>query len=321
MYAPIFSKDFVNKCLSLYNIHFEKNAVYKAFCKGIERTPEKVKQLSDIPFLPIELFKNHRIYIGKNEPELSFKSSGTTQMLNRSVHYIDTEMRYLNSLSNCYKSFFTSGKKLSLYALLPGYIQNENSSLIYMLVQLNYLNLLELKGYYLHDYDKLINDLKKGIADGENILLWGVTFGLLDFAENHSINLNHHIVLETGGMKGRRREMTRNEVHGILKAAFNVENIYSEYGMTELLSQAYSAGNGIFEMNDFLKVMVRDVYDPLQYVECGKSGVLNIIDLNNEHSMPFIATQDLGRAFENQTFEVLGRTDNSDVRGCNLLAV
>ncbi|MGB0430965.1 MAG: acyl transferase [Bacteroidia bacterium] len=321
MSALIFSTQFVNKCLELYKLHYDQNAIYNAFCKGLGRMPNHVNQLLDIPFLPIELFKDHKIYIGKHEPELNFKSSGTVNTLKRSTHYIDTINRYESALKNCFSDFFTLNKRMTLFGVLPGYVENEKSSLIFMLEQLKQLELIDIKGYYLNNYSELIKDLNEAKKRGEIILLWGVTFGLLDFAEKHKFDLKNHIVLETGGMKGRRKEITRKEVHEILIQAFNVKKVYSEYGMTELLSQAYSKGDGIFTMNNSLKVLVRDVYDPLSYVENGKSGALNIIDLSNEHSCPFIATQDLGRVFNNQTFEVLGRTDNSDIRGCNLMAV
>ncbi|MFY0671893.1 MAG: acyl transferase [Bacteroidia bacterium] len=312
----------MKKSLALYELHFEKNAIYRKFCEGINRTPERVKGLSDIPFMPIEFFKNHRIYISDQEPQLDFKSSGTTKgILKRSTHYIDELERYQKALEFCFSNFFNSKEPLSLFALLPGYVQNSSSSLIFMLEELNKLNMVNLKGYYLEDHSKLIADIEIAKNKGEKVLLWGVTFGLLDFSEKHSLDLKGHIVLETGGMKGRRKEVTRGEVHSVLKRAFNVGSIYSEYGMTELLSQSYSNGNGLFKMNENFGVLVRDVYDPLSYQPIGISGVLNIIDLANEHSCPFIATQDLGRVYENALFEVLGRTDNSDVRGCNLLAV
>jgi hypothetical protein len=322
MYSTLFSTNFVKKSLALYELHFEKNAIYRKFCEGIGRTPNQVKELYHIPFMPVEFFKNHRIYIGEKEPELDFKSSGTTMGLaNRSTHFIDQLNRYQNALKYCFDDFFKEETPLSLFALLPGYIQNKSSSLIFMLEELNALGSLKLKGYYLTNHEKLIHDIEEAKQKGEKVLLWGVTFGLLDFAEKYRLDLNGHIVLETGGMKGRRKELTRAEVHKTLTKAFNVDSINSEYGMTELLSQSYSAGDGLFKMNENFGVLIRDIYDPLSYQEIGKSGVLNIIDLANEHSCPFIATQDLGRINENGLFEVLGRTDNSDVRGCNLLAV
>lgn len=321
MYSTLFSPNFVKKSLALYELHFEKNAIYRKFCEGIGRTPNRVKELYDIPFMPIEFFKNHRIYIGKNEPELDFKSSGTTQGFeNRSTHYIDKLEHYQKALKFCFQDFFESKEPMSLFALLPGYIQNKSSSLIFMLEELHNLGVLNLKGYYLINHDKLISDIEICMKKGEKVLLWGVTFGLLDFAEKYRIDLKEHIVLETGGMKGRRKELTRTEVHSVLKNAFNVDAIYSEYGMTELLSQSYSNGEGLFKMNDNFGVLIRDIYDPLSYLGIGKSGILNIIDLANSHSCPFIATQDLGRIHKNGLFEVLGRVDNSDVRGCNLLS-
>lgn len=322
MYLSIFSKEFIKRSLFEFKRQFEQNEIYQAFCLNLKKTPNNVKELDDIPFLPIEFFKTQRIYISEKTPELEFKSSGTTNSAKRSIHYIDSEQHYQDALKYCFVDFFgETNQPLSLFALLPGYVENQNSSLIYMLEQLNALGLVNLKGYYLRNHKELIKDIEKAKHNNEKILLWGVTFGLLDFVENNKIDLKNHIVLETGGMKGRRKELTRSEVHSILEKSFNVPKVYSEYGMTELLSQSYSAGDGLFKMNENFGVLVRDVYDPLAILPVTKSGVLNIIDLNNTHSCSFIATQDLGRVYANGVFEVLGRTDSSDVRGCNLMAV
>lgn len=322
MYSSIFSEVFVKNSLQLFERQFKVNSVYQSFCRHLNKTPDTVKGLHELPFMPIEFFKSHQIYTAPQAPEISFRSSGTTQMELRSVHYIDQISRYKNAIGQCFTDFFGNPTtKPQLFALLPGYLENDNSSLIFMLEKLHEMQLVNLRGYYLNDHKKLYSDLTEAKRAGEHILLWGVTFGLLDFAEQHPIDLKGHIVLETGGMKGRRREMTRAEVHEILTKAFGVSSVYSEYGMTELLSQAYSSGQGIFAMNRHLGILVRDVYDPLQILEPEKTGVINVIDLNNEHSCAFIATQDVGRYYRNETFEVLGRTDSAEVRGCNLMAL
>lgn len=325
MVVPIFSEKFVEKSLNLFKRQYHENDLYRGFSDHLNRTPSSVERLDQIPFLPIELFKYHKIYSGSNQPELEFKSSGTSEgMDSRSTHYIDSTQRYTDSITTGFKGFFDlrHNRPLKLFALLPGYMENQQSSLIHMMEVLVEQKLVERGGYYLNDLEKLNADLKKELTAGQRtILLWGVSFALLDFVEQFPMNLENHIVLETGGMKGKRREMVRQELHDIISDRLGIQKVYSEYGMTELLSQAYSDGDGVFWPSNSMAVLGRDMYDPLQYVEEGQNGGLNIVDLNNQSSCGFIATQDMGRVYSNGSFEVIGRLDHSDVRGCNLMAL
>lgn len=324
MSVPKFSEQFTRRALELFQFQFKHNAVYHEFCTHISKTPATVKELADIPFLPIEFFKNHRVYSMSSAPELEFHSSGTTEgKANRSIHFVDKEKRYQKSIESGFRDFIPNAKKdIALFALLPGYLENKNSSLLYMIEHLSRSGCVSLKGYYIDDFQKLERDIKREVERGASeIILWGVSFALLDFADYKTVSLVGHRVMETGGMKGRRKEMVREELHEILMEAFQVEEIGSEYGMTELLSQAYSKGQGIFHPSETMGVLVRDVYDPLCSMQDEERGALNIIDLSNEHSCSFIATQDLGRRFSDGSFEVLGRLDQADIRGCNLLAI
>lgn len=324
MSLPKFSEQFTGKALQLFEFQFEHNAVYREFCTHLSRTPAKVKELAEIPFLPIEFFKTHRVYGMSTTPELEFHSSGTTQgTSNRSTHWVDKKERYHESILKGFQEFNKdSGQKVKLFALLPGYMENQYSSLLYMIDYLNRSSCVDLMGYYISDFQRLKRDInfEKG-KEGVTIMLWGVSFALLDFAQEGGCDLSGHRVLETGGMKGRRKEMVRDELHRELMEAFNVTEIGSEYGMTELLSQAYSYGKGIFYPSETMGVLTRDVYDPLSCMPTGERGAVNVIDLSNQHSCSFIATQDLGTVYADGSFEILGRLDQSDVRGCNLLAI
>ena len=325
MALPIFSANFLEKSLKLFEQQYHENNVFRAFSDHLKRTPENVERLDQIPFLPIEFFKDHKLYTGPNLPELEFKSSGTSEGMNhRSTHYIDSKLRYEQSIGAGFKEFFRSRtlKPLKLFALLPGYLENQHSSLIYMMEVLVKKGFVTGGEYYLNNFNQLRTDLEQELSSGEyTILLWGVSFALLDFATTYKVDLSDHIVLETGGMKGRRKELVRQELHDSLCHSFNVSQIFSEYGMTELLSQAYSDRKGIFLPPSSMTVFCRDAYDPLQYTEHGLSGALNVIDLNNRFSCAFIATQDMGRVYSSGSFEVIGRLDNSDIRGCNLMAI
>jgi len=324
MSLPKISAHFTEKALRLFKSQYEHNEVYRDFCMHISRTPASVKELADIPFLPIEFFKTHDITSFNGIPELEFHSSGTTKgPALKSRHFVDLKERYEDSILNGFREFREGEhKKLRLFALLPGYLDNKNSSLLYMIDFLSRSGLVEFMGYYIDDFQKLKRDIEWSVGQAEcQILLWGVSFALLDFAAAFPCDLRGHIVLETGGMKGRRKEMLRTELHATLSSAFNVTEIYSEYGMTELLSQAYSKGHGLFRASENMEVLIRDVYDPLQLMPVGESGAINVIDLNNAHSCSFIATQDLGRRNVDGTFEIMGRMDHSDVRGCNLLSI
>lgn len=303
--------------MELFRWHAKKNETYRDFIGHLGVVPEQVLQLKDIPFLPISLFKRHQIGVFNAPPEAVFLSSGTTGM-ERSQHHVASLKLYEQSLHSCFHQFFGNEKDYCILALLPSYLERSNSSLVYMTQKLMKKSGHPDNGFYLDRLTSLSKVLKKNAEKGVKTLLVGVTFALLDLAEKHPQELKNCTILETGGMKGRRREMPREEVHEILKSAFRLKNIASEYGMTELLSQAYSLGDGIFRTPPWMRVYVREATDPLTLHERGK-GALNVIDLANMHSCPFIATQDLAHIHQDHSFEVLGRMDDAEVRGCNLM--
>jgi hypothetical protein len=273
-----------------------------------------------IPFLPVELFRNHKIITGNSATEMIFESSGTTG-ISPSRHFVSDLSLYRSSFLRSFKLFYGEPEDYLIAALLPSYIEREGSSLVYMADNLIKESLNPHSGFYNDNIEDLIITIKEAKDKNHKILLLGVSFALLDLAENHSPDLSGVIVMETGGMKGRRKEITRSELHSILKEKLNVNSVHSEYGMTELLSQAYSKENGIFYCPPWMKILIRDPQDPLTiYNKPGMTGGINIIDLANIYSCSFIATGDLGRVHDDGGFEVLGRFDNSDVRGCNLLA-
>jgi phenylacetate-coenzyme A ligase PaaK-like adenylate-forming protein len=303
--------------LELFQLHAQKNETYRAFIGHLGINVENVLRLSDIPFLPISLFKRHQVGVFNAPPEAVFLSSGTTGM-ERSQHLVSSLKLYDQSLFQCFEQFFGKPDEYCILALLPSYLERSNSSLVYMTQKLTRKSGHADNGFYLDRLTSLSKVLNKNSKKGVKTLLIGVTFALLELAEKHPQELKNCIILETGGMKGRRREMPREEVHEILKSAFGLDNIASEYGMTELLSQAYSLGEGIFRTPPWMRVYVREATDPLTVHERGK-GALNVIDLANMHSCPFIATQDLAHIHQDHSFEVLGRMDDAEVRGCNLM--
>ncbi len=311
-------KDFERLALEVFRFQYAHNTVYRRFADALDRKPHAVQTIGDIPFLPIELFKTHRVVCGDFKPEAVFLSSGTTGATT-SRHYVKSLGLYEKSFLQGFQRFFGKPEKYVVLALLPSYLERTGSSLVYMADRLIRLSGKEESGFYLNDYKALAGRLLRLKQQKKPVILLGVTYALLDLAEQFPIDFPELMVMETGGMKGRRREMVRDELHGILRRAFGVEKIFSEYGMTELLSQAYSRGNGLFTTPPWMKVLMRDVNDPLSYVPEGKSGGINVIDLANLYSCSFIATQDLGKRHSPGGFEVLGRFDNSDVRGCNLL--
>lgn len=310
---------FEQLALELFQYHEKKNETYRDFIGHLGINSEQVSKLSQIPFLPISMFKRHSVGVFNAPPEAVFLSSGTSGM-ERSQHHVASLKLYEQSLYQCFHQFFGNEKDHCILALLPSYLERSNSSLVYMTQKLMKKSGHADGGFYLNRLTALSKVLKKNSENGVKTLLIGVTFALLELAEKHPQQLQNCIVLETGGMKGRRREMPREEVHDILKTAFSLENIASEYGMTELLSQAYSLGNGIFRTPPWMRVYARETTDPLSVSERGK-GALNVIDLANMHSCPFIATQDLGHIHQDHSFEVLGRMDDAEVRGCNLMVV
>jgi len=296
-----------------------ENEVLKQFCGTVHHRFTETEDLSQLPFLPIRLFKTHPVITCSEKPLLFFESSGTTGQ-DRSRHYVKDSGLYEQSLKIGFEKEFGAVNEWQILALLPGYLEQPHASLVYMIRHLMKQSKSGEDNFYLHQHEALFDCLKQSESEGIKTLLVGVTHALLDFAENFPIKLKHTHVLETGGMKGRRKEMVREEVHAILKSQFGLEHIYSEYGMTELLSQAYSLKDGIFSCPPWMKVLVRDEDDPFQVRTSGR-GALNIIDLANIHSCCFIATDDIGEVYEDGSFRVLGRMDASELRGCSLMAV
>ncbi len=279
-----------------------------------------VKTIQQIPFLPIQFFKSHSVISNENSIQKTFTSSGTSGE-QTSKHYVTDVSIYEKSYQNGFSQFYGNIEDYVVLALLPSYLEREGSSLIYMVSDLIQKTKNSESGFYLHNTDALIDKLIVLDSTGKNVILIGVTYALLDLIEKHQFQLKNTIIMETGGMKGKRKELIREELHAQLCGGFGVSSIHSEYGMTELLSQAYSLGNGIFECPTWMQILIRDTEDALNYVENGKTGGINVIDLANINSCSFIATQDLGKKYPNTTFEVLGRFDNSDIRGCNLMVV
>lgn len=310
--------DFVQAALQTFGYQYQHNQVYQRFCTLLGRTPDKVRQLTDIPFLPIEFFKSEAVYCGNERPTTVFTSSGTTGS-QTSRHYVKDLAVYQQSFRQGFADFYGNIEEYTVLALLPSYLERTGSSLITMVADLIERSGSADSGFYLNEYDLLAEKLTSLDRSGRKVLLIGVSFALLDLVETHRFQLKNTIVMETGGMKGRRKELIREELHAILCEGFGVEHIHSEYGMTELLSQAYSAGSGLYESVRWLKVLIRDTNDALSYQRPLKTGGINLIDLANIHSCSFIATQDLGRLHPDGRFEVLGRFDNADIRGCNLL--
>ena len=339
-------KQFEKMALKVFRFQYENNRVYNEFCNFLNTDVPKVKSLHQIPFLPIQFFKSHHVVSTTHAIQETFTSSGTTSPLTSSggnkddsvitsKHFVTDVSLYEQSYRTAFSSFYGNVEDYVVLALLPSYLERSGSSLIYMVKDLIELSNNEHSGFYLNNYDALISKLSQLKETGENILLIGVTYALLDlieYASSISFPLRglggSTIIMETGGMKGKRKEIIREELHEILCKGFGVSSIHSEYGMTELLSQAYSLGNGIFECPAWMQVLIRDTEDALTYVDNGKTGGINVIDLANINSCSFIATQDLGKKQPNQpagrqagSFEVLGRFDNSDIRGCNLMVM
>lgn len=311
-------KDFEKITMKVFRFQYENNSVYHEFCNLIKRNPTNVKSINDIPFLPIQFFKSHEVLSSKEIIQQTFTSSGTTG-LQTSKHLVTDISLYETSYRKGFSEFYGNIENYCVLALLPSYLEREGSSLIYMVEDLIESSNHPNSGFYLHNYDELIQKLEELDNSGQNVMLIGVTYALLDLVEKHQFDLKNTIIMETGGMKGKRKEMIREELHEILCKGFGVQTIHSEYGMTELLSQAYSLGNGIFECPQWMQILIRDTEDALTLLPEGKNGGINVIDLANINSCSFIATQDLGKKYPNHSFEVLGRFDNSDIRGCNLM--
>ncbi len=313
-------EDFTTLALDIFRYQYEHVAVYRQFCQALGRTKAQVKSLEDIPFLPIQFFKSHQILAEGYSAKTTFTSSGTTDSQVSQHHVADLSL-YETVFYHGFQQFYPAVEDLVVLALLPSYLEREGSSLIYMADAFIKRSKHPESGFYLNDYDNLAQHLTRLDAEGKPVLLLGVSFALLDLVERYQFDLNHTIIMETGGMKGRRKEMTRAELHHTLSKGFGVSKIHSEYGMTELLSQAYSKGDGIFRASASMDILIREPEDALSFLPNEKSGGINIIDLANLHSCSFIATQDLGVKHSNGTFEVLGRFDHSDIRGCNLMVL
>lgn len=313
-------KQFEKIALKVFRFQYENNVVYREFCELLKVEKGNVKSLQQIPFLPIQFFKSHEVVSNSDTIQETFTSSGTTGMIT-SKHLITDVTLYENSYRNAFSEFYGNIEDYVVLALLPSYLERSGSSLIYMVKDLIALSNNSNSGFYLNNYDELISKLIALDSLGQNVILIGVTYALLDLIEKQKFQLKNTIIMETGGMKGKRKEIIREELHEILCEGFGVTSIHSEYGMTELLSQAYSLGNGIFECPNWMDILIRDTEDALTYVTAGKTGGINVIDLANINSCSFIATQDLGKKYPNNSFEVLGRFDNSDIRGCNLMVM
>lgn len=312
------NEQFADTALQVFRQQARHCVVYSEFIKGLRVDVDSVRTIEQIPFLPIEFFKLHKVVSNTDAVEITFTSSGTTGMIT-SRHPVTDIGWYVESFRKAFELFYGDIKDYTVLALLPAYLEREGSSLIYMAEDMIKQSDNADSGFYLYNHEELYHQLKKQKEYNKPTLLLGVTFALLDFVDNYQIDFPELIVMETGGMKGRRKEMIREELHDILTKGFSVNAIHSEYGMTELLSQAYSKGNGIFETPPWMRIITRDTNDPVTLTSDGKAGGINIIDLANLNSCSFLATQDLGRVYANGSFEVLGRFDNADIRGCNLL--
>ena len=318
--APIFDlgqEQFVARALEIFRFQYEQNPLYRSYTDALHIDPFKVEDLTAIPYLPLEFFKRVPVKTTDFEPMAVFESSGTTGMI-ASRHFIKDLSLYQSSFLKGFERFYGSPEDWCILGLLPSYLERSHSSLVLMVDELIKRSRHPGSGFYLNEYEKLYQTILGREKKGEKTLLIGVSFALLDFAEQFPIPLQHTVVMETGGMKGRRKEIIREELHGFLQKQLGLSSIHSEYGMTELLSQAYSKGKGLFEPVPWMKIMVRNEDDPLDIRPAG-SGIINLIDLANLYSCSFLATADLGTVYTDGKFEVSGRLDNSDLRGCNLL--
>ena len=310
--------EFKKQCLDIYNFQYENNMVYQNYCNMICEDPTDVNEINKIPFLPISFFKTKKI-LSTDNFEKVFYSSGTTTN-SRSKHFISSLKLYQKSFINNFKLNYSDITQYTILALLPSYYDNKGSSLIYMIEKLIKLTKSKESGFFLDDYHNLSKKLIELDTKKERkTILIGVPYALLDMIDFNQFQLSNTIIMETGGMKGRRKEMVRTELHEKLKRGFGISKIHSEYGMTELLSQAYSKGDGIFKTPSWMKVIIRDINDAQNLDFNKKSGAINIIDLANYNSCSFIATDDMGKYINDDEFELIGRVDNSDIRGCNLL--
>jgi hypothetical protein len=318
--------NFNELAIEVFNYQYQNNKIYRQYCNALHVDGNATNTVEKIPFLPISFFKTHTVKTGQFENDIVFESSGTTETI-PGKHFVKDINLYQKSFTTCFEKFYGSPKNKCILGLLPSYLERKNSSLVRMTDELIQASNNPLSGFYLYDHAKLHSTILHNELLKLPTLLIGVTYALLDFAEVYPMQLRHTIVMETGGMKGRREEMTRQEVHTVLQKQLGLSLVHSEYGMTELLSQAYSKGDGIFHCPDWMKILLRDEDDPFHIITAAnaqnksQTGLINIIDLANIHSCSFIATDDIGKLHANESFEVLGRADSSDVRGCSLLAL
>jgi phenylacetate-coenzyme A ligase PaaK-like adenylate-forming protein len=313
-------QQFTEIALAVFKHQFKNNKVYRSFCDLLYIHPSDITTIEEIPFLPIQFFKSREVISSLDEVHEIFTSSGTTGS-STSKHLVTDINFYKESYLKGFAHFYGNIEEYTVLALLPNYLEREGSSLVFMVDDLIRKSKNLESGFYLDNIQELAEKLTKLDKTGQKILLIGVSFALLDLIEMQKFSLKNTIVMETGGMKGRRKELVREELHAILQNGFGVTEIHSEYGMTELLSQGYSKGNGVFVSPPWMKILTRDTEDALSINASGKNGGINVIDLANYNSCSFIATQDLGKVHENETFEIIGRFDNSDIRGCNLLVL
>ncbi|MEE3999960.1 acyl transferase [Tenacibaculum sp. FZY0031] len=314
------TEDFNTTALQVFSHQFTNNKVYRSFCDLIYVHPSDVNTIEQIPFLPIQFFKTREVLSSTDEIQEIFTSSGTTGSTT-SKHLVTDVSWYETSYVKGFEHFYGNIEDYVVLALLPNYLERKGSSLVYMVDDLIKRSKHPESGFYLNNLDELAQKLIHLDSQGKKVLLIGVSFALLDLVEQYHFNLSNTIIMETGGMKGRRKELIRNELHTILSNGFGVNTIHSEYGMTELLSQGYSKGNGLFNCPPWMQVLTRDPEDALTILPKGKSGGINVIDLANYNSCSFIATQDLGKVYQDNSFEIIGRFDNSDIRGCNLMVL
>ena len=312
--------DFKTCALQVFRHQFKNNAIYRSFCDLLYIHSSDVKEIEEIPFLPIQFFKSHAVLSSTQAVKETFTSSGTTGS-SVSKHMVTDLSWYTKSYTKGFEYFYGPIEEYTVLGLLPNYLERAGSSLIYMVDDFIKKSNKPASGFYLNNLTELSKTLIALDKKGEKVLLIGVTFALLDLIERQQFKLQKTIIMETGGMKGRRKEIIRNELHEILCAGLGVSKIHSEYGMTELLSQGYSSGDGVFDCPPWMKILARDTEDALTMVGTNKTGGLNVIDLANYNSCSFIATQDLGKVDNNGSFEVLGRFDHSDIRGCNLMVM
>ena len=316
--SSVNERNFDDIALQLFHFQAENNPVYKEYIRYLKLEPHSVSSMAGIPFLPISFFKNHMVKTGAWVPETRFISSGTSGQ-QTSSHPVRNLEFYLENTARCFEFFFGNIQNYHFLALLPSYLDRRDSSLVAMMDFFIKKSNSPFSGFYLESTGQLLEDLQKSRTSGKKTILWGVTFALLDLAERYQPDLSHCLVFETGGMKGRREEITRPQLHMVLSKAFGVDEIFSEYGMTELFSQAYSRGKNAFFCPPWMKILARDITDPFQKGLLNETGGINVVDLANLDSIAFIETEDLGKVDPAGSFEILGRMDNSDVRGCNLM--